>query len=267
MPNTKLLSTLIASTIVLASAAARADDTTVAPADAPEARPAPTDPRAGDPAHDARQPGNVVLDDIFGFGFFPATTNGVGALAVTGGWFSYSAAKLDSPTGKYDLTSFSFAPSADVFVVGGLSLGGTIGIGRTKTTSTTQQAEGLPTSEYTQTTIRRSIAPRVGYAIPVTRDILVWPRAFFQLGSSSVDSETGVVGGSPPPTTSGDGSFWAVGADVQAVFVLSRHVLLGVGPRLTHAKETIDRDQLAKREELTASSTTFGVSGSLRLVF
>lgn len=258
MTSKALLASLVVPSIVLSSAAARADD---APS---EDRPSPpAEPRALDPARAARQAGNVVLDDIFGFGFVPSGSNAVGGLAVRGGWFTYGSATSETAYGTTRATSLAFAPSADVFVIEGLSLGGTATIGRsTVTTSSTGQPGGAPAGELTSTSIRRSIAPRVGYAIPITREILVWPRAFVELGSTSAEVGTNGSGGVlPGPASGGDGSLWAVGGDVQAIFTLSTHVLVGIGPRLTHWRESRDEPHAV------ATATSLGINGSMRLVF
>lgn len=260
MNSKTVLASLVVPSILLSSTVVHADELPTAAED----RPVPAaEPRALDPAHAARQASNVVLDDIFGFGFVSSAVNGVGGLAVRGGWFSYGSSTSETEYGTIRATSFAFAPSVDVFVIEGLSVGGTLAIGRaTQTTTNNGQPSGPPAGEYTATSIRRSIAPRVGYAIPVTRDILIWPRGFVELGSTSTEIGTNGSGGVFPSAASGgDGSFWAVGADVQAVFAVSRHVLLGVGPRLTHGRESRDAPHAV------ATSTSLGVNGSLRLVF
>lgn len=250
-----LLASLVVPSIVFASAQASADETPS------EDRPIPaTEPRALDPARAARQAGNIVLDDMFGFGFVPSAA-GIGGLAVRGGWFTYGSATSETTTGSVRATSLAFAPSADVFVIEGLSLGGTATIGRASVTTTSSGQPGGG-GEMTSTSIRRSIAPRVGYAIPVTREIFVWPRAFVELGSTSVEMGTSGTGGVlSGPASGGDGSFWAVGGDVQAVFAISTHVLLGIGPRLLHQRESRDEPHAV------ATATSLGINGSMRLVF
>lgn len=256
MTSKALLASLVVPSIVLSSAVARADE---APS---EDRPTvPVEPRALDPARAARQAGNVVLDDIFGFGIVPSAGSAVGGLAVRGGWVTYGSATSETTYGTTRTTSLAFAPSADVFVIEGLSVGGAVMIGRsTLTTTSTGQPGGA--GELTSTSIRRSIAPRVGYAIPITREILLWPRAFVELGSTSAEMGTSGSGGVlPSPTSGGDGSFWGVGGDVQAVFAISTHVLLGIGPRLAHWRESRDEPHAV------ATATSLGVNGAMRLVF
>jgi hypothetical protein len=205
-----------------------------------------------------RAPGSTVLDDVVG--------SSLGALSVTLGWFTVQSSTQESDGMKTSATLLRFRPSADVFIVRGLSVGGSIGIERT-----TQTAEGVADGSTlvgssvvgsgTRTTSGRNIAPRVGYAFRLTDDLVLWPRVGFGYGTSET---TQSQGSTPIVIPAGDvehGETWSIGADASLLYLLGRHAALAVGPQIQYVHAKVDEPRSI------ATSFDVGVRGTLRLMF
>jgi hypothetical protein len=233
--------------LVVAPRSARADDGESPPArDAPAAR--------GGPALGSA--GTIVLDEILA-----ARSSG---LSLTVGWFAYQSSTARSETaGESSTTQLRFAPSLDVFVVDGVSVGGQVAIGRAAT-----RAGGFRTMSAT-----REIAPRVGLAVPVADAIAFWPRLHGAYGWADTDTEpsAGAVGGvgaggpgvgvlSGAPSAA---QYWRVGGDASLVLSLGRHVALAAGPTLAYARQRAE-GPMSTRSVTTSFTVT--VAASLRLV-
>ena len=256
---------------IAAPAAAQEAAPAPAPAPAPDTPDAPTAPtaptRSKTPADALRSSGTVVLDDVVG--------GSLGALSVTVGWFTLASSTNDQGGEHAESHVLRFAPSADFFVVDGLSLGGSISVGRESQTITSDASGLVPTDT---TTTSRSFAPRVGYAFRISDDLLFWPRA--QIGFGTTDTTTsassGSAGGTPGAGTFGavgslvgvgangvatSGTEWWVGGDAALVYVLGRHAAVAAGPYAVY--------QFAKQDDPHSVSTTFSINlrGSLRLAF
>lgn len=204
-----------------------------------------------------RSPGTIVLDDVVGGGFG-------GPLTFTLGWFSIQSSMLEEKGVRSTSTSIGFAPSLDVFVFEGFSVGGLLGVARTsmKTSTTEALPPGVDAGTGETTTTSRFVSPRVGYAFRLSDDLVLWPR--FRVGygnaDTSVSSETPAI---PLGVTSpaGHGETWSIGGDASLLFVLGKHAAIAAGPYLTYSH--------AKQDDPHAVATTFDVSirGALRLVF
>jgi hypothetical protein len=237
---------------VFVSVPALADDV------APPPAPPPVEDRASvaassrlAPADALRERGTVVLDDVAG--------GTLGTLGVTLGWFTLQSSTSEHDGQKSKSTMFQFAPSADVFVTDGLSIGGLVGIGRA--TQNVTGTQGMPGSFESSSTSRR-IEPRVGYAFRLSDDLVFWPR--LRLGHAWSDTDlgpgaTGVLGATSSTSTSS--RTWSAGGDASLVFVLGRHAAIAAGPQLTysHAESSDGGD--------VSTSVDLGIHASLRVMF
>lgn len=89
-------------------------------------------------------------------------------------------------------TTLALNPGIDVFVIDHLSIGGEIALGRTSFSSeskvTTPAGTNTTTTDSAETFF--GLMPRVGYAIPVSKSLSLWPRAQFGFLRSSGDDST-----------------------------------------------------------------------------
>jgi len=212
--------------------------------------------------------GDVVLEDIVGARsasrtgtLAPIPTSGIGGLAgqsgavgalgglgfvstgpsISAAWFAMSSTNVGIDGGpSTTLTRVSFQPSADVFVIRGLSVGGQIGYERSSIRLPGQ------TSSFDSSSV--SLDPRVGYAIPITSGVAVWPRARMGVTLHQQTIQT------PTPRQ------FRFGVDAPLAVRVSDHVLLDFGPELTYA--VLDSNQ-----GVVTRSLTFAGRGGLSLVF
>lgn len=139
------------------------------------------------------------------------------------------SAPLDKVSGTAILS-----PSLEAFILRRLSLGVAMGFGW-------QSAPGASSSQI-------SVTPRVGYAFPLARDLLFWPRAGFELESRSVST--------PNASTrilSDALSFYA-----PLSLVPLEHIEVGFGPTFT--AEVAARETSGNRAPL---GTAFGLAVDL----
>lgn len=205
-----------------------------------------------------RTAGTIVLDEVLA-----ARSSG---LPVTVGWLSYRSetTRADGASAT-STTQLRFAPSLDVLVVSGLSLGGQAYVDQLV-------IEGAGSR---MTTSSREIAPRVGYAFALGEAITFWPRAYAAYGWSDTAVEAtgaglgtlgggasvGALGGSPA------GAHWRVGADASVLLSLGRYVALGAGPTLSYARGRVDLGPSAPASpHAVTTSFDVGIAASLRLV-
>ena len=135
--------------------------------------------------------GHLVLDQLSGL-----RVNGAGFGYAGPAGIAFLTQKSDAlvaggASSETSLTSLWLAPSADMFVTDHLSVGGRIEIGHTWGAVTAPGGQRLELPGATS----MSFMPRVGFYVPVTDRIGVWPRAAF--GWSSVETASYVSTGSP----------------------------------------------------------------------
>jgi hypothetical protein len=136
--------------------------------------------------------GHVVLDQLSGLRVNP--NNGFTYAGPAG--IAFQSTKADSivpggPASETSTTSIWFAPSVDVFVIDHLSVGGLIEIGHTwGAVEANGRRLELPG------TTSMTFLPRVGYYIPITDRVGIWPRT--GVGFSSVESVSFLSTGSAP---------------------------------------------------------------------
>jgi hypothetical protein len=136
--------------------------------------------------------GHLVLDQLSGLRVRPA--DGFSYAGPAG--VAFRSEKSDSltpggPSSETSTTSLWLAPSADIFVTDHLSLGGLIEIGHTW-----GAIEGGGQRLELPGTTSMTFLPRVGFYVPFTDRIGLWPRA--GVGYSSVESVSFVSTGSVP---------------------------------------------------------------------
>jgi hypothetical protein len=113
-------------------------------------------------------------------------------------------------------TSIQLAPAADYFVINNLSVGGFIGF-------------DYATSGDNDSS-RFSIGPRVGYNIPFSDLVSIWPKAGFSFAHTSATVST-TTGSTTTSTTNSNDAF-ALNLFVPVMFHPVRHFFVGFGPFL-----------------------------------
>jgi len=136
--------------------------------------------------------GHLVLDQLSGLRVSP--TNGFGYAGPIG--IASRSEKMDAitpggPASEASTTSLWLAPSADVFVTDHLSVGGRIEVAHTW-----GAVEGGGQRLELPGATSLTFLPRVGFYVPFSDRIGIWPRA--GLGWSSVESVSFVSSGGAP---------------------------------------------------------------------
>jgi hypothetical protein len=158
----------------------------------------------------------IVISSERLFGYVHAsTTRSVGGMDVTSTsdnitFFSNPLAGL---TSTYSMPRVAF----DGFAIDGLSLGA----------SASFFSSSLPSANGTNSTsfMGFMLTPRIGYALPLSRVVALWPRAgltYLSLTSSS----------SAAMSTSSTSSRYALTIEAPFTFVLAEHMAATVGPTL-----------------------------------
>ncbi len=198
--------------------------------------------------------GQFVLDDVIGFRFgepgYLGQLRSASAADIThgtppptagqGGIFGYehdeNGAFMTVAPGRIEqdhLTTNAvwFAPAGDYFFTNRISIGASLGILYSNTEVTGRSV--IP--GYRAYTLLLSIAPRVGYVIPITDRIALWPR--LAVGNTAATGQQyfgklGGWGGDKPLTT------WFGGADLGIVFRVTKHLMLHLTPALVASATT-----------------------------
>lgn len=183
--------------------------------------------------------GTVVLDEVVGAGVLaagPATPLGLGVGAIgfqQTGWLSFGSVE----SGGIHARSVRLAPSFDVFVADGASIGARVAGGVARHD---QLGSNLKVWDAT-------VAPRFGYAFDLAEDVAVWPR---------IGAALSLFDG---PGLARTGAILRVPLEVPFVFRLSRHVAFDVGPELAYV-HTLSGP-------VDVRGITGGVRGGLSLLF
>jgi hypothetical protein len=148
---------------------------------------------------------------------------------------------LDIRHSSDKVTTIQFAPAADYFVIDNLSVGGFIGFSYAKAGN----ADGT----------RFSIGPRVGYNLPLTNMISLWPKIGLAYAHSSAGFSTRQ--GDVSIDTSKSNDSLALNLFVPVMFHPATHFFLGLGPYL-------DTD-LSGDNRVTAFGIKLSVGGWLSL--
>jgi hypothetical protein len=114
-------------------------------------------------------------------------------------------------------TTIQLAPAADFFVIRELSIGGFIGFDYSKTGSSDAS--------------RFSIGPRVGYNIPLSDMVSLWPKIGFSYSHTSVSTDVTITRGTTlVAATTGDA--FALNLFVPIMLHPAKHFFAGFGPFL-----------------------------------
>lgn len=232
----------IGTTLTLATLASAQDDVAPRavvmppdpPRDAPREAPTPSPPAVGGE-------GTWVFD-LLG-GQLGGPTGALGSSTALGGIgflgpFSISTLSsemdLSGNHSTYKSTVFALTPSADVFVTERFSVGAQLGAGIIS--SSTTQAQGAtvpgspPSPDFSSSTrgYTVGIAPRVGYVVPLSSSVALWPRigGGYEVSRQMVDDADGRT----------IMRTWFTEASFGVGVRVAKHVLFDVGPVLHYRR-------------------------------
>ncbi|MCA9589986.1 MAG: hypothetical protein KC657_32000 [Myxococcales bacterium] len=204
----------------------------------------------------------LVLDQLAGF-----RVSGSGAAYAGPIGLSFRSATEDpllaggTATGGKS-TTFWLAPSADLFVAEGLSVGALVELSHT--TASLETATGsldLPS------TTSLTVLPRVGYYFPIGDRFGVWPRAGLGYTSSQRVVTTPGAPGQAAAATTDTLSAFVLDVDIGAIYRMNETFYLRLGPQLgltlggEHAQSINGAKQSASASALSISAVAgVGVS-------
>lgn len=208
------------------------------------ARPASAERELIVPFHEG---GHLVLDQLSGLRVRPA--DGFSYAGPAG--IAFRSEKSDSltpggPASETSTTSLWFAPSADIFVTDHLSLGGLIEIGHTW-----GAIEGGGQRLELPGTTSMTFLPRVGFYVPFTDRIGIWPRA--GVGYTSVESVSFLSTGSVPVRDTFHAMLLDV--DLSLVYRFGETFFMRAGPEVGVT--------LGGRHSVESNGTTAGAGASV----
>lgn len=169
--------------------------------------------------------GSLVLPDLFGISSVPfvggSRVSGVGGILFTG---PISFATTTSEGGSR-ASSIGIAPSLDLFVTDHVTVGGRVVAFRNTSTYVVPSAGGAASASFSAAGYSIGISPRVGYVVPLTDDIALWPQ--LGLGVTQSRFETEGLG-----RTLSRG----IGAELEVSLLvpLGRHVVVRLAPTLAY---------------------------------
>lgn len=173
------------------------------------------------------RPGRVLLSNLGGISV-SGVTAGPSLVLYDIGPVSFSHDASDT----HDINSVNFSPSLDVVVGKHFTLGGSMSIGHTHSSSTIDFGDGAKT-RFTTDSTAASVAPRIGVVERLGSDVWVWPRLSAHVGESWFN-----LTGSPTNEVTSIG----VQLDVPFVFPVSRWVFLQVAPMASYTYTSSTED-------------------------
>ena len=166
--------------------------------------------------------GSLVFPDLLGISSLPvAGALGVGGILFTG---PISFATTTSEGGSR-ASSIGVAPSLDFFVSDHVTIGGRVVAFRNTSTYVVPSAGGAAPASSSAAGYSIGIAPRVGYVVPLTDDIALWPQLGLLVTQSRFESE-----GLGRTLSRGIGAELEVGL----LLPLGRHVVVRLAPTLAY---------------------------------
>lgn len=201
------------------------------------------------------EPGSLVLDDLLGLGVGPGIVvgpPGIGSSAVSmTGWVAYSELKYEAAGGatSVSVSTLAFAPSFDFFVARHLSIGSQVTLFHSSFRSDLESSA-----------LGGGLRPRIGWVVPVTEGLVLWPRAFGSVSVVHLESVPS-TNGSPAPSDDRSSLTWGLGAEALLVAPLGRVVALTFGPTLAYGKT----DALTGSPAPSQTSIALGVHGGISL--
>jgi hypothetical protein len=194
------------------------------------------------------KPGTIVLDKLLGISFSSSGHIGAFGGVYQAGMVSFSHQKQTYGSAETKTTSFVVAPSFDVFVTKHLTLGGTFSFGYQWQSSNFDRQVGgtIPTSGYDI-----SVSPRVGYWIPISDSVALWPRLGATVGGSLRRSDVGA------PFVEQTAGRVGASLDLDLALPLTKHLVFLVGPR-------IEASTVQTTEQANLGYQAFGVTAAVR---
>jgi len=168
--------------------------------------------------------GHLVLDQLSGLRISSATGFGYsGPVGIAFRSESTDALAPGGPSAEKSTTSIWLAPSADIFVTDHLSLGGLIEVHHTW-----GAIEGDGRRLELPGATSMTFLPRVGFYVPFTERIGIWPR--IGVGYSSVEAVSFLSTGSAP--TRDTFRSMILDADLSLVYRFSETFFMRAGPEI-----------------------------------
>jgi hypothetical protein len=201
--------------------------------------------------------GSVVLSDLFGISSLPLAgvsgVPGVGGLLFTGPVaFSFAT------EGGSHASSIGVAPSFDVFVSDHVTVGGrVVALRNTSTYAAPSPTNGTSPATSTSSGYAVGIEPRVGYVLPLTDSLALWPQLGLGVNQSRVEVE-----GIGRTLSRGVAAELEVGLLVP----LGRHVVVRLAPTLAYNHASHEGNALSGSLG-DSDSIAAGVRGQLGLAF
>lgn len=202
--------------------------------------------------------GSIVIPDLFGISSLPlaGVSGGLGAggLLFTGPVaFGFTTSESGSRA-----SSIGVAPSFDVFVSNHVTIGGrVVAVRNTSTYVGPAPADGTPAVTSSSSGYAVGIAPRVGYLLPLTESLALWP----QLGLG-VNQSRNELDGFGRTLTRGVAAELEVGLLVP----LGKHVVARVAPTLTY-NHASNKGSASSGPQGDSDSIAAGVRGQIGLAF
>ena len=200
--------------------------------------------------------GAIVLDDLLGLGLGPGIGSaalGVGTSSpMMTGWIRYEEVKAEQQGLTMRSTTLALAPTVDVFVTRGLSIGTQAMIFHTSLRA------GAASSAF-----GGGIRPRIGWAIPIADGLMLWARVFGSIAATYAKSDGATLGatqlGAPIAGATQTGVTWGFGSEAMLVAPIGRVVALTFGPSIAYGKtDVIHGDPGSSR-----SGVSLGVHGGI----
>lgn len=207
------------------------------------ARPAKADRELIVPFHES---GHLVFDQLSGLQVSPLSgASYAGPVGVSIRTDKADAFTSGTPADETKITTFWFAPSADLFVTDHLSVGAYVEIAHTSgSVKSAGQSVDLPGST------SFTFMPRIGFYAPIGDRLGVWPRA--SLGYASIESASFASSGGVPQSATFRSMLLDV--DVSLTYRFTEVFFLRVGPKIDVT--------LGGRHEISSGGVSAGADAS-----
>jgi hypothetical protein len=172
--------------------------------------------------------GTLVIDQVSGFRVSSISgINYAGPFGFSTQRFSLGSFQQGGGSTVYHFTSVWFSPSADIFVIDHLSVGGLIELTNTSTSVDVPQPGGGSQSSDLPNITNITFLPRVGWLFGVTDRIGVWPRIGFGYGSRQFNE------GNPPNTIRNSVTFPVFSVDVGVLYRFTEGIFVRLAPEIS----------------------------------
>jgi hypothetical protein len=175
--------------------------------------------------------GQAALDDLLGM----RAGSGSGAGAFGGstytGLVGYAHARADNPMSSASMDAVWFAPSADLFLEHGISVGAKLTFEYDRVATS-----GGGVAAQSSSSFSIGVTPRIGYAIPLSASVALWPRVFGGYARESM--RMGTLGAELSHSDT-----WNVGAELGIVFLAGEHLYFDLAPEVIYRTSSSELDQ------------------------